>query len=572
MMVDDDPIMMELVQAFLEEEGYKHFITIEDSTQAMSAIQTQQPDILLLDLNMPQVNGFEILQEVRQTEGTTHLPVIVLTSSSDAESKLRALELGATDFLAKPVDPSELALRLRNTLNAKAYLDKLENYDSLTGLPNRKLFLDRLSWALTCCKRQNQSLGILNISLERFKQINETLGPKAGDLLLQEVSQRLIETVRKSDVVTRTGSQNLWRQVSRLGGDEFCILLPALKHAENAAFVARRIITVFEKAFIVDGHEIFLNASIGIVTAPDDGMDSDILLKHVNAAAEFARHQGKNSYLFYSKEINQQAAEKLGLETDLRKALEKNELELYYQPKISMQGDVIMGMEALLRWNHPHLGMVSPAKFIPLAEELELIVPIGEWVLAEACRQYREWEQRGLGSLKLSVNVSPIQFKRQDFCELIKKTLADTGMSPEHLVLEITESMVQDSSDRGIDALKAIKEIGPSFSIDDFGTGYSSLSSLKRMPISELKIDRSFIIDVTESDDGAAIVKAIVAMARSLDLNVVAEGVETEQQLEYLRTLDCEVIQGFYFSKPLNSEAFFEFASQSKADYQKLLA
>lgn len=562
MMVDDDIFIMQLIESFLTDQGYQHFISISDSTQAIDKILEKKPDVLLLDLSMPKINGFDILEALREKPETQFLPIIILTSSTDAGNKLRTLELGATDFLSKPIDPSELALRLRNTLNAKAHLDRLENYDSLTGLPNRKLLIRRLSEALSSSKNTNDNIGLLKITIDRFKHINESFGLELGDVVLKKVSQRLAGTLRSNDIVISGENKNLTNELSRLGGDEFCILLPNLKHVKETENIARRIQKEFNKPFVVESDEIFLTVSIGIVTSPDDGIEPDMLLKNVDITADYAKRQGVNRYQFYAKELNQQSATQLKLETDLRKALSNGELEIFYQPKISTINTSLNGMEALLRWNHPTLGMISPTEFIPIAEELELIIPIGEWVLNEACKQYTTWQEQGIDGLTLSVNVSPIQLLRKDYFDMVKIALEKSKMNPEKLILEITESMVHDSSQKGRDILQSIKKIGPSFSIDDFGTGYSSLSSLKHLPISELKIDRSFIIDIIQSPDSAAIVKAIIAMANSLDLKVVAEGIETREQLQILKSLDCDIIQGYYYSEPLPANEFYDYANE----------
>ncbi|WP_019531683.1 GGDEF/EAL domain-containing response regulator [Dasania marina] len=559
MMVDDEPLLMELLQAFLEEEGYKNFIAVEDSRKAMEILDTKRPDILLLDLNMPHVDGFDILEAVRKLKMMQKIPVIVLTSSSDGATKLKALELGATDFLSKPVDSSELALRLRNTLMVKAYQDQLTYYDALTHLPNRQLFLDRLEWSLKKTRRDHERMALLNIGLDKFKQVNDSLGPRTGDEILTEVSMRLIESVRESDLVSRLGIDDLWRQLARLGGDEFSILLPQVAQDDSAAFVAERIQHALAQPFVVDGEEIYISASIGIALYPNDGTESDVLMQNAGAATAYAKQQGVNSYAFYSKEINELSKKRLSIEAALRRAVENNEFVLHYQPKIDLHAGKVTGCEALIRWNSPEMGMVPPFEFISIAEESGLIVPIGTWVIEEACRQQVDWRQQGIGDLMVAVNVAGPQFKMANLQHVIESAINDSGIDPRYLRLEITEGMMMGGEDSLIKKLNDIKALGPSFSIDDFGTGYSSLSYLKRFPIDELKIDRSFIIDVPGVRDDAAIVKAIIAMAQSLELSVVAEGVEELSQLEFLKSLHCDVIQGFYFSKPLPAEDFAAF-------------
>lgn len=558
MMVDDEPIMMEVLQAFLEDEGYQNFITVEDSTLAMERLKQEQPDILLLDLKMPIVNGFDILKQVRKHEQLKRLPVIVLTSSSDAATKLQALELGATDFLAKPVDASELALRLRNTLTVKEYQDQLAFYDSLTGLPNRARFLERLDWTLTSAARNKHSVAVMNLSVDRFKQINDTLGPKSGDELLKQIADRLSGAVRLSDVVSHTGRNNLWQNIARLGGDEFTLLLPGGTAAEDSAYIAKRLLDVIKEVFSIDGHDVFVTASIGIAVFPCDAETTDSLMKNASAATEYAKQKGRDNYQFHSKEINKKAKERLKIESELRRAIEQKEFVIHYQPKVNIQTDQVMGMEALVRWQHPVKGLLSPLHFIEIAEESGLIPGIGEWVIHEACRQNKVWQEQGLGNLKISVNVSPLQFIAKHIERTMEAALS-SGMDMQYLMIEITESMLVGDEERVINIMKEVKKQGAMLSIDDFGTGYSSLSYLKRFPLDELKVDRAFLLDVPDKRDDSAIVRAIVAMAHSLELLVVAEGVEDSEQLAFLKKIGCDVIQGFYFSRPLPADEFEQY-------------
>lgn len=561
MMVDDDVFIMDLISSYLSDDGYENFIAICDSTLAIDAVLKEKPDLLLLDLNMPDVDGFEILKTLRSREDTQFLPIIVLTSSTDADKKLRTLELGATDFLPKPVDPSELILRLRNTLNAKAHLERIEHYDSLTGLPNRKLLRNRLGNALEKCKESNSEIALLKVAINRLKNVNESFGTKFGNLVLKEAARRLSNVLRLEDfVINDTGAQ-IDNEISHLDTNEFCILITRSATADVIEKIAKRIQTAFSEPFFVDGQEIFLTINIGIVLALRDGSETDELLKNLDVTTDHAKQQGINNHHFYSEELNQFSAARFQLETDLQKALAANELEIYYQPKISTANGMLIGAEALLRWNHPVHGKVSPTEFIPLAEELELILSIGEWTLTEACKQCMMWQEMGLHPFNVSVNVSPLQFTRQDFYQVLVNALQESKLDAHNLTLEITESMLQDSTQSTIELLRSIESLDAAISIDDFGTGYSSLSSIKNLPISELKIDRSFIADITESTDSAAITKAIVAMAASLGLKVVAEGVETRQQFDFMEALNCDLIQGYYFSQPLSADEFWRYAT-----------
>tara|TARA_R110002049_G_scaffold195637_1_gene364773 strand:+ start:728 stop:2521 length:1794 start_codon:yes stop_codon:yes gene_type:complete len=555
MMVDDEPILMELLQAFLEDQGYSNFITIEDSTKAIDAMHQLQPDILLLDLNMPNLGGLDIIKLMRADSLLKRLPIIVLTSSTDAETKLQALELGATDFLAKPVDASELALRLRNTLTVKAYQDQLAYSDSLTGLLNRSRFLERLEWAIKSASRSQAQLAVMKLNVDRFKQINDALGPKAGDSLIIQIADRLLSSLRGSDVISLSGNEGLWQNFARIGGDEFSILFPESIQTNDISYVTKRLLEAIRLPFSVEGQEVFVTASIGIAIYPLDGQDTDTLTKNASVATEFSKKQGRDNYQFYSEEINKQDRERLSIETELRRAIEQNEFVLHYQPKLSVSPERVVGMEALIRWQHPTKGLLSPFHFIQIAEDSGLINLIGEWVIHEACRQVKQWHEEGLEGLQVSVNVSPQQFTEKNIQASIDAAVS-SGLDLQYLELEITESMLMGDEERLIKVMQNIKNIGPRLSIDDFGTGYSSLSYLKRFPLDELKIDRAFIIDIPGSKEDKAIVKAIIAMAKSLDLSIVAEGVETVEQLNFLKETDCIIIQGFYFSKPLPAEAF----------------
>ena len=559
MMIDDEPIVMDVLQTCLEEHGYQFFSKIEDSTTAVAAIYQERPDVVLLDLNMPKVDGFTILQELRKNPDTRFLSVIVLTSSNDSNTKLRALELGATDFLAKPVDRSELVLRLKNTLTVKAYQDQLAYYDTLTQLPNRKLFMDRLEWAIKCAARDGGQVAVLNIAIDRFQQVNELLGTQAGDELLVEVSRRLLKSLRESDTVTRGGQEAAWRNIARLSGDEFSVLLTDLKSGNQVVPIAERLRQGLAEAFLINQREIFITASMGIAVYPKDADGTDNLMKHAGAATAYAKEKGRDCYQFYSAEVNAVAQQRMNLEHSLRRVIERGELDLYYQPKVCPASGEVKGAEALLRWRHPERGFIPPYEFIPVAEDSGMIIPIGEWVLRRACEQNRRWHAAGMANLTISVNVSVQQFRDNQFPATVQRVLSETGMNPEQLILEITEGVLMGDKDRIGDLLFKIKSIGTLLSIDDFGTGYSSLSYLKAFPIDELKIDRSFIVDTPGDQDSAAIVRTIIAMARSLDLHVVAEGVEDEAQLKFLQGLSCDLIQGYFFAKPMPAETFAEF-------------
>ncbi len=555
MMVDDEPINIEVTQIYLEEAGYTRFVSTSEPQEALRLIGERRPDVLLLDLMMPKVSGFDIMASMRAGNILKDVPVIVLTSSSDAATKLKALELGATDFLAKPVDSSELVLRLRNTLSAKAYRDRLANFDVLTGLANRRTFLDRLDWALRHAQRYGNIGAVLHIDLDKFKQVNEALGPNMGDMLLQAAARRLEQCVRSTDSVGRLGDEGPQPSLSRLAADEFSVLLPEVHAAEGAARVAQRVLESFEAPFQIADHELPVTCSIGIAVFPGDGAEIDNVVKNAGVAMHHAK-QKKNAYEFYSSELNARALQKLSLGNELRKALERDELRLFYQPKVDVATKALKGAEALVRWIHPERGLIPPNDFIPLAEENGLIVPLGEWVLRAACKQTRTWRTEGRDVPRIAINVSSHQFRQRRLPETVAAALKDTGALVGDISIELTEGVIMENAKANVEALHQLKNMGLKLSIDDFGTGYSSLSYLNRFPLDELKIDRSFVIEIKGPDDRAAIIAAIIAMAHSLELSVVAEGVETELQRTYLQAQACDEFQGYLVSKPLPAEEF----------------
>jgi diguanylate cyclase (GGDEF)-like protein len=426
-------------------------------------------------------------------------------------------------------------------------LDYLAHYDSLTGLPNRDLLTDRVRQALTHARRINAIVAVLFVDLDHFKNINDSLGHSAGDELLQAVAKRMNACVRDGDTV------------ARLGGDEFIILLPTVNAVEDAAIVAAKVLLELAPAFQLHGHKTFSSASIGISIFPDDTLEMEDLLRNADTAMYHAKTLGRNNYQFFTRAMNESVQQRMNLERLLRQALHNNELHLVYQPQIDTRNGSIVGAEALLRWKNSELGVVPPSAFIPLAEDTGLILPIGEWVLRTACAQAKRWADEGLGALRVAVNVSSRQVRQPEFAVLVTGILADTGLPPALLELEITESILMQDVTATVATLQELKTFGVRFSIDDFGTGYSSLSYLKCLPIDILKIDQSFVRDIASDPNDAAIVSAITAMAQSLNLKVIAEGVETGEQLEFLRARYCYMAQGYFFSKPVPAADFAAF-------------
>ena len=426
----------------------------------------------------------------------------------------------------------------------EARLTALANFDLLTSLPNRALFHQRLQRSLVHAQRFNEGLAVLFIDLDRFKNVNDTLGHDTGDRVLQAVAERLKGCLREVDTL------------ARLGGDEFAVLIEQVSDTRFVGSVARKLLKAVAEIIMLGDQEYQITASVGISTYPADGSDGTTLLKNADIAMYRAKEMGKNNSQFYAAAMNANSMVRLSLETGLRHALERGEFLLHYQPKVDIASGRISGMEALVRWMRPGLGMVSPADFIPLAEETGLIVPIGAWVLKTACERNRAWQRQGMPPLRVAVNLSARQFVQANLVSEVARVLDASGLAPASLELEITESMVMDNPERAIQTLRQLKSMGISLAIDDFGTGYSSLGYLKRFPIDNIKIDRSFIKDIPRNNDDAIITRTIIDMTHNLRLKVIAEGVETVAQLDFLRAHGCDEIQGYYFSRPLAEDAF----------------
>lgn len=447
----------------------------------------------------------------------------------------------------------ELNMAVKEVTETKDRLRKMAYYDSLTSLPNRRLFTEQLDLLLRLSHRNDEMLALLFLDLDNFKRINDSLGHSAGDLLLREVATRLSGCVRDSDVVAHYVDSGPKIDVSRLGGDEFTVVLNQLDCAESAGMVAQRLIQALSRPMLIEGHELVVTPSIGIAVAPRDASDVEGLLKAADTAMYHAKSSGKGSCLYYHSDMNAAGVERLQLEADLRRALERDEFVLHYQPQVDTRNGTVIGAEALVRWEHPERGMIPPFKFIPLAEEMGLIGELGDWVLREACRQMKEFEAQGLKLPKVAVNVSALQFSPA-FIRRVQEVLLESELAPSKLELELTEGVVMDDGQGTLQALCELKEMGVSLSIDDFGTGYSSLSYLSRFPLDELKIDRSFVIEYDKSENDASLVVAIIAMARSMNLQLVAEGVETLEQYQFLTSNGAYVIQGYLFSKPVPAD------------------
>ncbi len=698
LVVDDDSVTRLMVRAVLEQEGFG-VEEAEDGHLAVLAFERLHPDLVLMDVMMPAMDGFIACAQIRQKPSGTYIPIVMMTGLDDVESITQAYQAGATDFTTKPINYLLLAYRLRYILRAKQTQDRLRAseaqlanaqriaklghwewdpgerrlycsdeilrilglslsaagslatysrflervhpddrheveftlkravserrgcsleyrilrpdgslqivhqeaefsldeasriarlvgtiqditerksaeqqihhlayYDKVTGLPNRALLKQHLEQWLRAAKYYG-GLAILTIDLDHFTRVNDTLGYEAGDKLLQEVARRLSDGLFQRDwasrqerhVIPPSSREGGALILGHLGGDEF-VLLAEARGAEEVAQVVRWVNHVFGRSFSVEGNELCITASIGISLYPEDGQDAETLLIQSRAALTYAKCQGKNCYMFYTASMNAHAYERLSLETGLRKALAQKQFRLYYQPKIEVKGIKVAGAEALIRWEHPEHGLVSPQEFIHVAEETGLIIPLSEWIFREVCQQAVAWQAEGLPPLRISVNLSAAQFNQKDLPLTLERILQETRGDPGSLEIEITESMLMRHLDTAVATVKQLKALGLGIAIDDFGIGYSSLYYLKHFPIDALKIDQSFIRDMNADGDKASIkiVSAVVAMAHSLGLKVVAEGVEQESQFRLLKELGCDEVQGYYFSLPLEAQAFAE--------------
>jgi diguanylate cyclase (GGDEF)-like protein len=674
LVADDDPVMRLLMLEMLGQVGLDA-IEAEDGAQAVACFQQMAPDLILLDVDMPNMDGFSACREIRRVENGPPVPIIMVTGGDDIEAVTNAYEAGATDFVSKPINwpilghrvlyvlrasdaivrlriadaqnravlaaipdtffrlnkdgfyldyeqghdasaafptencvgkhvsevfPREIAERLLEQMRAvfdtqhirsvdyelirfgavqhfearlvttgadevlglvrdiserkrtEEQIRRLAYCDSLTGIPNRQAFLETLERELHRSKVGNKKFAVLFMDLDAFKRINDTLGHNVGDHLLKIVSERLRETIRPSDLVSRADQSH---NLARLGGDEFTILIPDLERVENALNVAHRVKEAMRRPFLIEGHEIFVTASIGISLFPEDGDDCDSLLKYADTAMYHAKNCGKNNAKLYSSSLTMQIMSHVKLEVGLRKALKNEELYLLYQPQIDVRSSEIVGVEALVRWRHPERGIISPTEFIPLAEETGLIVPIGEWVLRTACQQARLWQRQTQRSVRMAVNLSAKQFKDENLTQIVISALHDTGLDPKLLELELTEGTLMDDAMATMATLEQLRGIGVYLSIDDFGTGYSSMNYLKRFDVRALKIDKSFISGLPQDSENAAITRAIIAMAHGLKMVVVAEGVETDEQLVLLEQYGCDMVQGFYLGHPSPQES-----------------
>jgi diguanylate cyclase (GGDEF)-like protein len=574
LLVDDEENILAALARLLRGSGYT-ILRASSARQGLELLASHRVGVIISDQRMPGMTGVEFFSRVRDLYPQTVR--IVLSGYTDLEAVKEAFSRGTIyKFLTKPWDEetlcanvheafahqelmqkkeqlaleihaasaavSDISLELAKLAEQKdAQAEHISRHDPLTSLPNRQLFLDRLDQELAHALRDGRMVAVMSVDLDRFKQVNDSFGHPVADRLLQAVAERLKSHVRASDTV------------ARMGGDEFAFALAGVKDAADAGDLARKILDSLAcDPLTVADNEIFVAASIGISIYPCDGQDTTELVRNADAALHHAKNEGRNNFQYYAAQMNATARQRLTLETELRRALTRKEFTLHYQPKIALASGKIAGMEALLRWQNPERGLVAPGEFIPLLEETGLILPVGEWVLHAACEQARAWQEGGFPGVRIAVNLSALQFRQPNLAATIEYMLRRNGLDPGSgsLELELTESMLMRSADEAVTTLNQLQEMGVQLSIDDFGTGYSSLSYLKSFPINSLKIDQSFVRDIT-CRDGGAVVSAIIALGHSLGLKVIAEGVETSEQLGYLRKAGCDEVQGYLFSRPV---------------------
>jgi predicted signal transduction protein with EAL and GGDEF domain len=579
LVADDDALTRRLLEKTLEQAGYE-VVVAENGRKALECLSSAEgPRLALLDWLMPGLNGVEVCREIRRHSEYPYTYIILLTAKSSKVDVVTGLEAGADDYITKPCDAEELKARLRSGERILKLEDKLTFdalHDPLTQLPNRSFFLERLmlcvSWGML---HPDYKFAVLSIDMDRFKVVNDSLGISAGDWLLVQIAERLLGSIRRDDAILRTAEVGGMAGrlvevglVARVGGDKFTILLDNIRNASEGIRVAERIQKSIQAPFDVDGQAVFTTASVGIAFSGTGYSAAEDMLGDANTAMARAKTLGKARYEMCDPSMHATAAGRFRLETDLRLATEKREFLVHYQPIVSLIDFRITGFEALVRWQRPGFGLVMPAGFISAAEDTGLILWIGEWILQEACRQICVWNARfpGAPPFTMAVNISAMQFAQANLVSQIAQILSETGLAPEALRLELTESVTMRDEERTTRILSELRNLGVRLCIDDFGTGYSSLSYLRRFALDILKIDRSFVTDMLNNSESHEIVKTILSLGKNLRMKVVAEGVETLEQMTLLRSLGCEFAQGYLFSRPLDSAAVERTLVESQAN------
>jgi diguanylate cyclase (GGDEF)-like protein len=559
LIIDDEEQIRNLLVVVLG-NSY-HCRTAGSAEEALTALASATFDLVISDIDMGGMSGIELVPRLLSQAPDT--VVVMISGNQDIETAIKAMRVGAFDYITKPLDLRHVEAAVERALHHRALLkekqlykeqlelllqertaevDRLAYYDTVTQLPNRTLFEDRLAQAVAIAKSSDQTLSVLFISVDQFKKVNDTLGHGPGDSLLREFGQRLKSCISETDTV------------ARFGNDEFALLRTHIEGTKDVIETIGSLDQMLKFSFDLEGQELFATASVGVSLYPLDGEDGQTLQKNAGAALYKAKRSGGANYQFYTADMHELASRRLALETSLRRAIQNEEFLIHYQPRVSVDSLEITGVEALVRWQHPQLGLVSPAEFIPLAEDTGLIVPIGEWVLRQACLQNKSWQRQGFAPIQMAVNICARQFHEHDLAQTVIRILDETDLAPQHLELELTESSIMENAEVAANVLNRLKSMGVKISIDDFGTGFSSLASLKRLPIDALKVDKSFVRDASTDPDDAALVMAIITLAHNLRLKVIAEGVETEEQLRFLYLQRCDEIQGYLFSKPVPAE------------------
>ncbi len=555
LMVEDNPDDEALVLRAIRKGGFNvEHVRVENRDDLLDVLRNKDWDIVLSDYQMPEFNGLTALKIVK--ERSQDLPFIIVSGTIGEEVAVEAMRSGAQDYLMKdnlarlvPAIRRELADadERRALREAQQALRHQAYHDILTGLPNRWLLRDRMEQALKYSRQKETGLAVMFLDLDRFKNLNDTLGHISGDYLLRAVAERLSLILNERDTL------------ARLGGDDFIVMLMDIPGAEQAGWAADLLLKALHEQFELDDKKMYIGASIGIALYPDNGDEFDMLIKNAESAMYYAKDQGRNNYQFFSQDILAATADRFEIENELRGAIRASELRLYYQPQFTLTDGRITGLEALVRWDHPKRGMIAPDKFIPVAEESGLIIPLGEWVLRQAAEDSVKLRNAGCMLKRLAINLSARQLYHQDTLDMLQQLVSRGDLGTDSLEIEITESGIMQNPEQAVANLNAIRDMGIGIAIDDFGTGYSSLAYLKRFPINILKIDRSFIRDITLDQDDTTIVKTILAMAQALNLRVIAEGVETKEQYDYLAKLGCAEGQGYVFARPMPSEDVISF-------------
>ncbi len=566
LVIEDDIQVLSSLSELLSSAGFQ-VNTAENGLKGLKSALDNQPDLVICDVIMPGLDGYGVLKELRAHRLTVNIPFIFLTGLASRQDQRQGMNLGADDYLLKPFTLEEVLAAINTRLakqasvtqhyvtelkEAEERLNSLLFYDNATRLPNRVLLGQRFNW-IEEVAGSHAAVTLLSISIDRFNRINESLGFIGGDNLLRLVGARLQRLVADSDTI------------ARIQAGQFAILLPSADKTQ-AHNLARIILAELAEPFDLDGQELFVTASIGIALGPKDGAELDTLLKNADVALNHVQERGGNFFHFYSTELSHNIIEKVNLQANLRQALQRDEFRVYYQPQINLVTGQVVGVEALIRWEHPERGLVLPGEFIPLAEETNLIGPMSEWVLSTACAHVKAWQEKGLTNLRVAVNLSGRQLTEEDLRQKVIQILETTGLSPDSLELELTESVLLRDMGAAISILSELRALGIHVAIDDFGTGYSSLSQLRHLPFDTLKVDRSFVQNVGEKAEPSAITAAIIQMAHTLNLLVIAEGVETLEELDFLRQTSCDEIQGYFVSRPLPGDEFLEFLVNYKPE------